>query len=716
MLNYLTTLALAFGLLAAGFAAEEPAKDEQAALKPEKMRELNLLLLGKFSDSIAETAYSFKTNARNEMPDFTVSYLCPACGRAHSRPASTLIEEQQRWRTPAFAVAPDRFIASDIGSEPEFQAGLAVEFKGRSYAAEIEAYYPDHAAVLIKTAEPVAGIVPLQFKPEAEGKPYAFFKVTEGGIPVASTQPLSNLKVVRDLGGGFDTARVPGNLLVVNEAGELILLSMHPRLRLADPWRQPPDAWRKISAADDRRQLDALASTLKENVYPVHLRLNPVKQNPSSRYSRGEPVRNEYQGYGVKLADGRVLITVNLAPGETARLAGITIYLDGGREVAATFAGSLRHFGAFVAVPGETLPGGGFPLFDGDLVGESGVFVHSIFLKTYSKSLDIRVRAERLYGLSTGFRDFPVPEVGRNRAALVLSGKGELMGVRCNQRRLTQQYGNTGRMVSPLLLAELLRDFDPANVPSEAGDQIAWLGVEFQQLNEELARFNDVSSFTGNGTYGFLVSFVYPDSPAARMGIKVGNVVVSITPEGSNKPELLGPRYGMYQRNQFHYNWDNYDAMPVQFLDDMPAPWGSTRNELNNFLGKIGIGRRAKAAVVSDGKLTEREFAIAAAPESFESIAKYADDRLGISVCDLTYEVINFFQLKPADRGVIIAKVKPGSRAAVAGIKPYEIIFSIDGEAVDLLADFKRLTAGKRELNIGVRRLAVTRVATIKLD
>lgn len=161
------------------------------------------------------------------------------------------------------------------------------------------------------------------------------------------------------------------------------------------------------------------------------------------------------------------------------------------------------------------------------------------------------------------------------------------------------------------------------------------------------------------------------------------------------------------------FPWDRYDQVPPQYYDQIPAPWGTTRNALNKLLGGIGIGGKAKLAVVSDGRIHEYPFTVTAAPESFETAEKFNDSKLGMSVCDLTYEVRNYFQLKPEDTGVLVAKVKAGGRAAVAGIKPYEIVTTVDGEPVKNLESFRKLVEGRSELRIGVRRLAVTRIVTI---
>ena len=79
------------------------------------------------------------------------------------------------------------------------------------------------------------------------------------------------------------------------------------------------------------------------------------------------------------------------------------------------------------------------------------------------------------------------------------------------------------------------------------------------------------------------------------------------------------------------FPWDRYDQVPPQYYDQIPAPWGTTRNALNKLLGGIGIGGKAKLAVVSDGRIHEYPFTVTAAPDSFETGEKFNDSKLGSS-------------------------------------------------------------------------------------
>ena len=61
------------------------------------------------------------------------------------------------------------------------------------------------------------------------------------------------------------------------------------------------------------------------------------------------------------------------------------------------------------------------------------------------------------------------------------------------------------------------------------------------------------------------------------------------------------------------------------------------------------------------------------------------------------------------------AILKGGGTAAVAGIRPLELILEVNGENVVSAKDFVEKTKGKKDLTFTVRRLTATRMVPIKL-
>ena len=620
--------------------------DQKKAVSSAELSKLNKKLLDKFARSLVDVEYFFR-------PDENADRICARC----SSPKTGIVME-------CYTTQPGVQLYTG-----NWMTGNFVGKNGKRYPAKITAYYPEHRSVKLRTEQPVAGIVPLTFQKEGKEKKFAFFRVEEGGTRIASVRPYSNTGIVRNLASGKEYVNMPPNSLIVNEKGDLLGISMKNSLPFGMERNLNPQNWKQLPAGEFAKQLADFNAMLKQNIYPVRIRLKPVKQaSGTRRYLRGK-MRNEVDAFGIKLENGHILVAATLTPAETARLSGILVTVDG-----------------------KSVPA----------------------LKSFGRNLDMDVLTDEIRVLLTGFRGFQVPPFTSRSNMLVFKTDGELLSLLLERRRI-RQAGGIKYPVSADMLREQLKDFDRSNVPRKGDEQIAWLGIEFQKLDPALARAKNAAELTADGRYGLLILSVYPDSPAAKLGLKDGDILISITPEGAVKPERL--EGGLFRANRLdRFPWARYDEIPQQYYSEIPAPWGSTRNDFNEMLGRIGLGTRVRLGVVRNGAFQDYNLTISAAPPSFDTTEKFTDEQLGLSVCDLTYEVRNYFQMATPEGGILVAKVRPGGRAAVAGIKPYELIISVNGKAVSNLKEFKELIAGQKELRLGVRRLAVTRIVTVKLD
>jgi serine protease Do len=60
---------------------------------------------------------------------------------------------------------------------------------------------------------------------------------------------------------------------------------------------------------------------------------------------------------------------------------------------------------------------------------------------------------------------------------------------------------------------------------------------------------------------------------------------------------------------------------------------------------------------------------------------------LGVSAADLSEDIAQQLNINPKLRGVIVSDVQPGSPAETAGVRPYDVITSVNGEAVTNSSD-----------------------------
>lgn len=72
--------------------------------------------------------------------------------------------------------------------------------------------------------------------------------------------------------------------------------------------------------------------------------------------------------------------------------------------------------------------------------------------------------------------------------------------------------------------------------------------------------------------------------------------------------------------------------------------------------------------------------------QTFEWMSSSEGARLGVMVMSLTPELRSYFGA-PNDKGVLVAKVEPGSSAEKAGVKVGDVIVDVKGNSVDDASD-----------------------------
>jgi serine protease Do len=175
-----------------------------------------------------------------------------------------------------------------------------------------------------------------------------------------------------------------------------------------------------------------------------------------------------------------------------------------------------------------------------------------------------------------------------------------------------------------------------------------WLGVSIQPLTAELAK-----SFGAKDAKGVLISDVVPDSPAAKAGVKPGDIVLE------------------------------FDGKKVE----APA-------DLQRAVGLASPGHDAKVKLWREQGEKTVEMKIGEAPDEREAQQRPGNrgrSPLGLEVRPITPEVARQLNL-PSTDGVVVARVEDGTSAADAGIQRGDVIREINRQKVRSMADFERLT------------------------
>jgi Do/DeqQ family serine protease len=188
-----------------------------------------------------------------------------------------------------------------------------------------------------------------------------------------------------------------------------------------------------------------------------------------------------------------------------------------------------------------------------------------------------------------------------------------------------------------------------------------WFGAKLQELTRDLADSLGLKVPTGA-----LVASVVPGSPAARAGIKPGDLVVSVDGVGVEDP------------NAFDYRFAT-------------KPLGGTAQ-----IGFIRQGRQMAVAVALQP--------LPQMPRDEVEIKSSSPFR-GATVANLSPALADELRLDPQATGVVITAVADGSTAQSIGFRPGDIVVSVDNQGIASPADLERVAnSGGHSWRITLRR------------
>jgi serine protease Do len=183
-----------------------------------------------------------------------------------------------------------------------------------------------------------------------------------------------------------------------------------------------------------------------------------------------------------------------------------------------------------------------------------------------------------------------------------------------------------------------------------------WLGVSIQPLTPELAR-----SFGSKDAKGVLINEVMPESPAAKAGIKPGDILLE------------------------------FDGRSMDGTGD-----------LQRAVGFFSPDRTARVKILRDQAEKLVEVKVGQAPDERQAAQQQrpgggrARSMLGLEVRPVTPEIARQLNLRSTD-GVIVYRVEDGTAAAEAGVQRGDIVKQLNGQTIRTMADFERLTRDMKE-------------------
>jgi len=665
---------------------------------------------------------------------------CPRCGQMHGDTnGEELVNQERPFTTAGYLVAPKQVLSTDPCFHPRFIKSIRVVRDDKSVGAKIGAYAANVSAIQLDLASPLGGAKPLEIGGGDE-RPVslATYGLLEG-LWTPQLRPIDSTFIQTRDGTVYRYLSDGGLLLAAS--GAPIAIWLENKLPTDDSWRTPFGGWEWVEQQSYEEQIEAL----QKGVWPGLVRVDLRFRSPSSkgprhdRFDYDDMDEEDYDGsgrtsqdrnvIGLMISDRLVLVLCNMKPARTARLDRIEVDVGDGKSVAAMFRESLRDYGAFVAELKTPITRGVIRFSQGDVRELINRMVFSAEVRVQGKRRVVHSNRFRIRQFESQFKDriYPSNAFDGERDALVFlfNRDGELLALSLQPRKqVTEQerYSSNIAQLTPAgyvaaALADLPANADAQNRPQTEADEnrLAWLGVELQGMNRELARANEVSEETNDGQSGALVSYVYPDSPAEKAGITPGAVLLRLYVDGLPKPldvkiESYGEGFGMGG-----IPWDRLEQAPVEMLADLPPPWPSVENSFNRSLTDLGAGRKIQVELFQDGKPIRKDFEVVLGPPHFGSSPQFKSKPMGITVRDLTYEVRRFLQRSPGDPGVIVSRVEPGGKAAVAKILPFEVITHVNNEPVKNAKEFEKLCENQSELRLSVLRMSQSRAVKIRL-
>ena len=719
------TTALACLVAAAAFAeAKTPAS--KAAEKSARVRELTKAFRGGF----ATVRFRLKMQPDGSKPSVSSNYRCPACGSSSSHVSSDFIERNIPCVVEGFVVAPNKVLVQDLGLRPQWVAGIeVVSADGSAVPATPRLRYPDENAVLLETDSPLPGAKPLVFDGAATNGPSLFHFVDDFDCREQAGLRDVNYGFRHHPADGADWCSATPNTLVVDASNRAVSVQMKPDRRLEDVVPPPPGMWRSEPADARETRVAALEKRLETSFLPVYLHIDEEKKRESFGrvmfdYGSGDSSRltGDVDSIGLALPDGELLVPLNLGSSKVAALDKMEATLPDGKKVPLEFVGAFSEYGMFLLRFAEGRTPDGV-----SAAGISTASAESLFGRTaYSARpknrngrtwLTLAPRTIRRFERVRGGAVAPSAASDDEGSFFVLDS-GEILAVGAHARMGGERW-NSRTTVPGAVLAKLLsaRDFDPefAVRKGKARIRVAWIGVETQPMTKELAREKRAQGFLSDETgSGSLVSKVYPGTPAEKAGVKEGDVLLWVRKASGERRERLETRdsggLGVDMSALF-------DRMPFSLLDRLgaPTPWPQVEGGVNEMFTKLGIGTKVVLAWVSGGEKREAGLVLEQAPVHYRTAKRIRNRTLGLVAADLTFEVRAYLKMGEDAPGVVITKMQEGSPAAVAGLRPFEVITSVNGEDVPSSRRFAEMIKGKKELTFSVRRLDATRIVRMRI-
>ena len=180
----------------------------------------------------------------------------------------------------------------------------------------------------------------------------------------------------------------------------------------------------------------------------------------------------------------------------------------------------------------------------------------------------------------------------------------------------------------------------------------AWLPVDTQVLTRDLAEALGVT-----GKTGVRITRVYPNSSAAKAGLKMGDLILKLDGE------------------------------------DIPAEQVEDEEVLPSMIRQYDVGATAKLKIVRDGKPMDVSVKLETSPKLSRDYPRYDDENFEFTARDIAFADKANGAVSDKQAGAFVESVSEGSWAALADLAGGDVIAAVDSKPISGLADLKAAMA-----------------------
>ncbi len=234
----------------------------------------------------------------------------------------------------------------------------------------------------------------------------------------------------------------------------------------------------------------------------------------------------------------------------------------------------------------------------------------------------------------------------------VIDTRGQIIGVIGYDLSTAEGGDIYVRSGHPLLyqsqLFQKYIDTPPNEDDVDTATSYAWLGVFTQPLKDEYAEYWDLEA-----KGGLIVSTVVPGSPAAEVGLQPGDII------------------------------QEFNGIPIRAKQDRDVI-GFTK-----LVRETGAENKVSIKLLRNGVPQEIYVQLGVRPITSRDADEYEDPLFGLTVREITTDIRIALNLAEDVKGVIIRRVRSGSAAQIAKMRPGVIIMNFGDHPVTNIADFK---------------------------